>query len=112
MTVIIPPKIVQPPKNTSERLYSSTSLTCKATGSPTPTILWYKDNKLIDNDNVDQFVLNITELDVKDRGFYHCEAKSFIDGKYQSVNSSTILLNITSKYIYTIFTTKPLLGKH
>ena len=93
--VSVPPQITQPPKNTSGNLYSTTNLTCKATGSPIPTILWYKDDVLIPNDNSDPSVLLFSELDLTDRGFYHCEARSRIDGKIVFVESSRVLLNIT-----------------
>ena len=79
--VSVPPQITQPPKNTSGNLYSSTNLTCKATGSPIPTILWYKDYVLIPNNNIDSSVLLFSELDLTDRGFYNCKARSIIDGK-------------------------------
>ena len=93
--VSVPPQITQPPKNTSGNLYSATNLTCKATGSPIPTILWYKDDVLIPNDNSYPSVLLFSELDLTDRGFYYCEARSIINGKIVFVVSSRILLNIT-----------------
>ena len=95
MTIYILPKITQQPKNTSENLYSTVNLTCRASGNPIPTILWYKDNVLIPNDNNDPSVLMFSELDLKDRGFYHCEARSLIKGNIISVNSSRVILNIT-----------------
>ena len=97
MVVTIPPVITEPPRTTTEKLYSSTSLTCRATGSPTPSILWYKDNRLIPNTNPDSSVLFFNELSLSDRGFYHCVAVNVIDGKNVSVNSPTVLLNITSE---------------
>ena len=93
--VSVPPQITQPPKSTSGNLYSATNLTCKATGSPIPTILWYKDDVLIPNDNSDPSVLLFSELDLSDRGFYHCEARSIINGKNVFTVSSRVLLNIT-----------------
>ena len=93
--VSVPPQITQPPKSTSGNLYSTTNLTCKATGSPIPTILWYKDDVLIPNDNSDPSVLLFSELDLSDRGFYHCEARSIINGKNVFTVSSRVLLNIT-----------------
>ena len=95
MTVYILPKITQQPTNTSGNLYSTVNLTCRATGNPIPTILWYKDNVLIPNDNNDPSVLMFYELNLKDRGFYHCEARSLIKGNIISVNSSSVILNIT-----------------
>ena len=97
VTIKIGPEIIEPPQATAGRLYSPASLTCRAIGSPTPSIHWYKNNKLIANNNPDLSVLVFTELTLNDRGFYHCEARNIIDGKNLSVNSSNILLNITSK---------------
>ena len=98
MTIYILPKITQQPKNTSGNLYSTVNLTCRATGNPIPTILWYKDNVLISNDNNDPSVLMFSELDLDDRGFYHCEARSLIRGNITSVNSSRVILNISGIY--------------
>ena len=97
--VYILPQITQPPKNTSANLHSTTNLTCKATGSPIPTILWYKDNVLIFNDNTDASVLLFPELDLTDRGYYRCEARSVINGNYVSVISSRVLLNIAGIFV-------------
>ena len=95
VSVTVPPQITQPPQDTSGTIYSTVNLTCKATGSPIPTILWYKDNMLIPNDNTDVSVLLFPELDLNNRGFYHCEARSIINGNSMSVMSSRVLLNIT-----------------
>ena len=92
--IYILPEITKPPRNTSGNLYSTVNLTCRATGNPIPTILWYKDDVLITNDNNDPSVLMFTELNLNDRGFYHCEAKSIIRASITSVNSSSVLLNI------------------
>ena len=99
VSVYVLPQITQPPKNTSVNLHSTTNLTCKATGSPIPTILWYKDNVLILNDNTDASVLLFPELDLTDRGYYHCEAKSVINGNPVSVISSRVLLNIAGIFV-------------
>ena len=95
MIVTIAPEITQPPKNTSGNLNSIANLTCKATGSPNPTILWYKDNVLIPYDNTDGSMLLFPKLKLEDRGLYYCEARSLIDGKVVSVTSSRVLLNIS-----------------
>ena len=91
----VPPQITQPPQHTSGTVYSTTNLTCKAIGAPIPRILWYKDNVLIPNDNTDVSVLLFPELDLNNRGFYHCEARSIINGNNVSVMSSKVLLNIS-----------------
>ena len=106
VVVSIPPQITQSPKHTSGNVYSTTNLTCKATGSPIPTILWYKDDVLITNYNTDPSVLLFSELDLSDRGFYHCEAWSIINGKNIFAKSSRVLLTITGmKDIYFMMST-------
>ena len=97
VTIKIRPEITEMPQATTGPLYSPANLTCRAIGSPFPSILWFKDNKLINNKNTDPSVLIFTELTLSDRGFYHCEARNIIDGMVMSVNSSKVLLNITSK---------------
>ena len=42
LTVYILPNITQQPTNTLGSLYSTVNLTCRSTGNPIPTILWYK----------------------------------------------------------------------
>ena len=94
--VSIPPTITQSPVATSGNLHSTVNLTCRAIGNPIPTILWYKDNVLFSNDNNDPSVLMFSELTLNDRGFYHCEARSIIDERVVSVNSSSVILIISS----------------
>ena len=84
-------------KITSGKLYTSARVICEAIGSPNPSIKWYKDNRSVINNNSDPSLLSIRELDLNDRGFYHCEATSVINGIKKSVNSSMVLLNITGK---------------
>ena len=98
--VSIPPLITQSPKHTSGNVYSTTNLTCRATRSPIPTILWYKNDVLISNENSDPSLLLFSELDLNDRGFYHCEARSVINGKNIFAVSSRILLTITGMKDY------------
>ena len=95
VTIYILPKITQQSTNISGNLYSTVNLTCRAIGIPIPTILWYKDNVFIPNDNNDPSILMFSELNLKDRGFYQCEARSLIKGNVISVNSSRVILNIT-----------------
>ena len=95
MIVTIAPQITQSPNNTSENLHSTTNFTCEATGSPNPIILWYRDNVLIPYGNTDGSMLLFPKLTLENRGFYHCEARSLINGKYVSVTSSSVLLNIS-----------------
>ena len=90
--VIIPPTIEVHPVATTGELYQSTNLTCKASGNPSPYIIWYKDNVAIPNYNSDLSVLFFDELRLDDRGFYRCEA--IISCTTDSDVSEDVILNI------------------
>ena len=92
--VYIPPTIEIHPVDTIGELYQPVSITCTASGNPIPNIIWYKDNISIPNTNSNTSVLIFNELNLNDRGFYHCEAKSIINGKNESDVSDIIVLNI------------------
>ena len=89
-----PPTIEIHPVDTIGELYQSVSLTCAASGNQIPNIIWYKDNISIPITNSNTSVLLFPELNLNDRGFYHCEAKSIINGKNESAISDIIVLNI------------------
>ena len=90
--VIIAPTIEVHPVATIGELYQSTSLTCKASGNPTPQIIWYKDNVAIPNTNSDPSVLLFDELNLDDRGFYRCEAITNCNTEFAV--SDEVVLNI------------------
>ena len=92
--VYIPPTIEIHPVDTIGELYQSVSLTCTASGNPVPNIIWYKDYISIPKTNSNTSVLLLPELNLNDRGFYHCEAKSIINGKNESESSDILVLNI------------------
>ena len=87
----IPPSITSPPKNTTSALYSEVSLSCQVTGNPTPRVTWFKDGQEI---FTDIYTLTINELGLKERGFYHCEATSRVDGEIITVVSEVAIVNI------------------
>ena len=64
--------------------------------------MWYKDDELITNNNIDPSVLIFSELNLNDRGFYRCQAKNTIDQVLQFVNSPEVVVNITSKSTVTM----------
>lgn len=82
------------PIDTTGEIDSSINLTCRAVGSPTPTILWYKDGQRIVNNNDDGSVLKIAVLRLEDRGYYHCVARALHDGVNYDKNSSQVLVKI------------------
>ena len=92
MRVTVKPKIIEFRQPVNTQLYSSVNFTCKAIGSPAPSIHWYKDNKLINS--TDPSLLMFNDLSLNDRGVYHCEARNVINGVNMSVNTTKVLLNI------------------
>ena len=56
-------------------LFMSVTLTCEAEGDPQPNITWYKDGVLLKGEN--RRTLVIREIDLNNRGFYHCNASNF-----------------------------------
>ena len=61
------------------------------TGNPTPRVTWFKDGQEI---FTDIYTLTINELGLKERGFYHCEATSRVDGEIITVVSEVAIVNI------------------
>uniref|UniRef100_A0A1X7TQT2 Uncharacterized protein n=1 Tax=Amphimedon queenslandica TaxID=400682 RepID=A0A1X7TQT2_AMPQE len=103
--VTVRPKIIEFLQPVTTQLYSSVNFTCKAIGSPAPSIYWYKNNKLINSTGPSLLMFN--DLSLKNRGVYHCEARSVINGVNMSVNATKVLLsikgNITSQKFYALF---------
>lgn len=100
----LPPKIIEPPQDIRGKLYERAILNCKATGSPRPQILWYKNENLVGNDNIDQTQLVFEKLELSDRGFYHCEARNVIDEQKLSVTTMNNQVIVTIEGITTIST--------
>lgn len=92
------PSIVEAPRTTFVRLHQSASFTCTVSGNPQPNITWYKDGREILWEKLPQ--LRITEVDLGDRGAYHCTASS----RESSVTSDPAFLNIMGRFCGTILT--------
>ena len=105
-----PPRFLsQPP---SEVLVSSTSFTtfgsitanlvilCNVTGTPTPTVTWYREGNQIGLDSVINYtlVVNVTEGDGASRTGvrYHCQATNRIGGN----NSIATVKSLTTFVIH------------
>ena len=67
-----PPFIENGPASDMVELYTSLHLTCIASGSPQPTIQWYKNEKEIDGEGSPFLVID--EVQFLDRGIYYCIA--------------------------------------
>ena len=81
--------IAQPPMlEDFPSLFSRINLTCGVTGSPQPNISWYKNGKLLEGERLPFLLIN--EVDLSDRGSYHCNASNSIS----TADSREIVVNI------------------
>jgi len=88
ITTQLPPVIVVSPITTFLRLYQRLVLRCIATGNPQPTIAWFKDGRKIAGEV--SLLLVIEEVELSDRGVYHCTATNTLG----NVNSTPAVINI------------------
>ena len=65
----------QPKLPTFPNLNSRVNLTCGAVGQPEPNITWYKDGIELPGER--SKILVIQEVQLGDRGRYHCNATNF-----------------------------------
>lgn len=78
----IPPPVIElGPSNQTLPLRSSVNLPCQTTGQPTPSISWYKDDKLVVGKpprvrQEPDGSLRLQALETSDSGLYKCVAKS------------------------------------
>lgn len=99
MTAIVQrtrPVIVRGPQTTFVGIYSSVNLSCIVSGSPQPTIQWYKDDAPLQGQVYPSYFIQSVELN--DRGVYHCEAMN----SEGSVESSRAVINILGIQQYTV----------
>ena len=68
------------------------TLSCTATGNPTPSIQWYKDDKAIEGPQAIGNEFMIPGVTPKDRGFYRCEAFSSF-GKPSNSTEAKLLIS-------------------
>ena len=86
--------IINPPQNTTGELYHQIYLSCEVSGSPTPRVTWFKDGKMVTDGDSSIYQFTISELGLEERGFYHCEATSRVNGEMISVVSDIVIVNI------------------
>ena len=98
------PRIEKGPQTTFVGIYSSVNLTCVVSGSPQPSIQWYKDNAPLPGEVYPSYYIQSVELD--DRGVYHCKAMN----SEGSVVSNAAVINILGVQQYTVELFIPLLG--
>lgn len=90
------PRIERGPQTTFVGIYSPVNLTCVVSGSPQPSIQWYKDGALLPGEVYPSYFIQSVEVD--DRGVYHCEATN----SEGSVQSSGAVINILGVQQYTV----------
>ncbi|KAJ8046694.1 Neuronal cell adhesion molecule [Holothuria leucospilota] len=80
-----PPSFIQGPGEGTiySREGTNVTLTCRVSGLPTPSVIWYKDDDQLDLLQLDQKwtmeedgSLHITSVEETDEGDYHCEANN------------------------------------
>lgn len=94
-----PPTIDQGPQTTFVGIYSHVNLTCIVSGSPQPTIQWYKDDVALPGEVFSSYFIESVELN--DRGVFHCEATNTLG----TAKSSPAVINLVGiqQYVVDIF---------
>ena len=73
------------------KLFARVTLTCESEGQPDPVITWFKDGNLIPDfaeTVISEYPIN--EIQLFQRGYYHCEARN-AEG---AATSRRVLVNI------------------
>ena len=76
------PKITAQPQNKTPTEGENVTLSCNATGNPTPSISWTKDGSALNSPRIslssDSKELTITNVNRSDNGQYRCVANNSI----------------------------------
>ena len=85
------PSITAAPSNMTVELHDRVTLSCTASGNPTPSIRWYKDGKAVAGPQAigNEFVIPETTPD--ERGFYQCEAFSSFGEPQRSAEARIVI---------------------
>ena len=86
------PSVTTNPSNMTVELHDRVTLSCSATGNPTPSIRWYKDGKAIVGPKAIGNVFVIPEATPNERGFYQCEAFSSFGKSSRSTEAKVVIL--------------------
>ena len=86
----IAPSVTASPSSVTVELNGRVTLSCSASGNPTPIIQWYKDNSAIEGPQAIGNTFVIQEATPGDRGFYHCEAFSSV-GRSRSTEAALLV---------------------
>ena len=85
------PFVTANPSSVTVTLHDRVTLSCTASGSPTPSIRWYKDNKAIEGPQSIGNTFVIPEATPDDRGFYQCEAFSSFGSPSRSTEAVLLI---------------------
>ena len=81
MVELLPPIFILEPDTVFVFLFGPVLFFCEVRGNPQPTVEWFKDDKLLDDESRQQLVIPQAEL--VDRGRYYCVATN-TEGSIQS----------------------------
>ena len=92
------PKITAQPQNNTATEGENVTLSCNASGNPTPSISWTKDGSAVNSPRIslssDNKQLTITNVNRYDRGDYRCVANNSIGA---AVTSNAATLDVQCK---------------
>ena len=104
--IIVAPVITTHPQNVTATEGENVTLSCNASGDPTPTILWTKNGSAVSTSGdprvsfgVDNKTLAITNVSRSDSGQYRCKA----DNNNGTSTSDAATLEIQCKKIGLLF---------
>ena len=98
----IAPSVTASPSSVTVELNGRVTLSCSASGNPTPIIQWYKDNSAIEGPQAIGNTFVIQEATPGDRGFYHCEAFSSA-GRSRSTEAALLVSGGNIKLLLKLF---------
>ena len=87
----VAPSITTQSSSMTVDLGSRVTLSCTATGNPTPSIRWYKDGKAIAGPQAIGNDFVIPEVTPGERGFYQCEAFSSFGNPSRSAEAEILI---------------------
>ena len=90
----MPPRItVLPARQSRITLGANLTLTCNASGDPTPNIAWTKEGRTAAQFNVSGHKLDLVNVNVDDAGSYKCTA----DNGYGTPATSLAVVDVICK---------------
>ena len=92
----MPPRLTVTPERQSRRtLGTNYTLTCNASGDPTPNITWTKEGLTAEQFNVSGHKLDLVDIKVENVGSYKCTA----DNGYGNPATSLAVVDVKCMYM-------------